>query len=197
MHILRTVSVSLILPVLTQCSSLKPEGSTAEEQREFIDARTAEAVERLEKENPEARGELASSEGYAVFRYSSGKLPLILTGLGAGSGYGLAVDSLDDSRTYMKVRKYNWGFGTGVRENSVIFAFSERDAFEKFRSGQWTSGGGAEATAKTDDAGMGVGGTASVKTGYKAWTLTEAGLSYGITYEAMRYSPVSALDQAD
>lgn len=173
---------------------MKPEGATGAEQRAFIDKETDSVLTRLAKEDPESKEALASAEGHAIFRYSAGKLPLILTGIGAGSGYGVAVDATDESRTYMKVRKYNWGLGMGVRENSVVFAFSDREVFDKFRSGKWLGGASAEATAKKDETGVGVGGTASVKKGYKVYTLTEAGLSYGVTYETLRYSPVGKLN---
>lgn len=187
----------LLLPMLlfcTQCASVRPQGSTAEEQRSFIDKETAAVVAKLAKQEPSSSGKIARSEGYAVFRYASGKLPLILTGIGTGSGYGVAVDTKDGTRTYMKVRKLNWGLGMGVKDNSVVFVFSDRAVFDKFRNGKWDGGAAAEATVKADERGADIGGVATMKKGFVAYTLTDAGLSYGVTYQTRRFSPVSSLN---
>jgi len=95
----------------------------------------------------------------------------------------------------MKVQKFNWGLGTGVRENSVVFIFNDREIFEKFRSGKWDAGPSAEATAKKDDLGAGLGGTATFKKGMKAYALTDSGLSYGLTYQTRRFSPIRSLNR--
>jgi lipid-binding SYLF domain-containing protein len=181
--------------LLCQCASTRPQGSSAAEQREFIDAEAARIIDQLVGKTPEAEREIAAAEGVAAFRYSSGKLPIVLGGLGGGAGYGVAVDQADDSRTYMKVQKVNWGWGMGVKENAVVFVFEDRAVFDKFRAGKWDSGAAAEATAKKDDVGAGVGATATAKEGFKAYTLTDSGLSYGITYQARRFSPIGSLNR--
>ncbi len=172
---------------------MKPEGSTAAEQRAYIDAEAERILARLARENPASGGEIFAAEGHAVFRYTSGKMPLILGGLGAGSGYGVAIDG--DERTYMKVQKLNWGWGMGVKENAVVFIFDDAAVFEKFRRGKWDSGAAAEATVQKDDVGGGVGGAVSQKKGFKAYELSESGLSYGITYRARRFSPTPSLNR--
>ena len=187
---------SAVLPlVFSQCASLSPEGGTPEEQRAFIDADAARIVRQLEKESPGSKDEIAESAGYGVFRYSSGKLPLILGGLGAGRGYGVAVDGESADRSYMKVQKINWGWGMGVKESAVVFIFDDRPAFEGFREGKWDGGVAAEANVKAGEHGGGVGGVASVRDGFKAYTLTEAGLSYGFTYQTRRFSPIEKLNR--
>jgi len=195
----RLIHLALILPLtftLCQCSSMKPEGGTPVEQRAFIDSETNAVVERLKKQDPKSVDDLANSEGVAAFKYASGKLPLILGGLGAGSGYGVAYDNAKtEDRTYMKVSKYNWGFGMGVKDQSVVFVFQDRAVFDKFRSGKWDGGAGAEATVKAGEAGGGIGGTATPKKGFNAYTLTEAGMSYGVTYQARRFSPIKSLNR--
>ncbi|MCH7224825.1 hypothetical protein [Haloferula sp. A504] len=186
---------AIALPCLAcQCASMNPEGSTDAEKRTFIDKEASRILQDLQKSSPEAGGEIASAEGYAAFRYTSGKLPIVLGGLGGGAGYGVAVDPSDEARTYMKVQKLNWGWGMGVKENSVVFVFDDREVFDKFKTGKWDSGAAAEATVKKDDLGAGVGGVASPGKGFKAYTLTDSGLSYGVTYQTRRFSPIRALN---
>ncbi|WP_295803293.1 hypothetical protein [uncultured Microbulbifer sp.] len=183
----------LLAFLCVQCASMKPEGATPAEQRAFIDGEAERILAKLAEEEPDSTRELAAAEGHAVFRYTSGKMPLILGGLGAGSGYGVAVD--DDQRTYMKIQKLNWGWGMGVKENAVVFIFDDAEVFEKFRRGKWDSGAAAEATVKADELGGGIGASATQKEGFKAYELSESGLSYGITYRTRRFSPTSSLNR--
>lgn len=39
-----------------------------------------------------------------------------------------------------------------------------------------------------------LGGVASVKQGFTAYTLTESGLSYGVTYQTRRFTPIGSLN---
>ena len=192
---LRILPVILAAPFLSQCASISPQGSSNQEKREFIDKEATTILAKLEKQAPKSKTEIADAEGVAVFRYASAKLPLILTGIGGGSGYGVAVDNADKSRTYMKVQKFNWGLGMGARDNSVVFVFNDREVFNTFRKGKWDGGASAEATVKANEMGADVGGAASIKKGFTAYTLTESGLSYGVTYQTRRFSPIGSLNK--
>ncbi len=192
---LRLLPVILAAPFLSQCASVRPQGSSDQEKRDFIDKEATTILTKLEKQAPKSTKQITDAQGVAVFRYSSAKLPLILGGIGGGSGYGVAVDNSDKARTYMKVQKVNWGLGMGARDNSVVFVFSDREVFEKFRKGKWDGGASAEATVKANDMGADVGGAASVKKGFAAYTLTESGLSYGVTYQTRRFAPIGSLNK--
>lgn len=191
---LRFLPLTLGPVLLCQCVSMRPEGDTAQAQREFIDSEARKVIEKLEKEAPESAEEIAEAEGYAAFRYKSGRLPFWLTGLGGGSGYGVAVDNADEDRTYMKVSKFNWGMGMALSEMSVVFVFSDREAFDEFRHGTWDSGPAAEVTVKADEVGGGIGGAVITQDGFKAYNLTDSGVSYGVSYKARRFTPIGPLN---
>lgn len=195
MGMMRLLGVGVMVLGLCQCGWMGPAGGSSAEQRAFIDEECEKVIEQLERQVPKALGEIHDSEGYAVFRYSSGKLPIVLGGLGAGGGCGVAVDPRDSSRSYMKVQKLNWGWGMGVKENSVVFVFSDRAVFEKFRKGKWDGGAAADATVKAGGVGGGLSGEASLKSGYHAYEMTDSGLSYGITYRTRRFSPIGKLNR--
>jgi lipid-binding SYLF domain-containing protein len=192
---LKFLPVILVVPFLSQCASIKPQGSSDQEKRDFIDKEATTILAKLEKQVPKSTKEIADAKGVVAFRYSSAKLPLILSGIGGGSGYGVAVDKSDKSHTYMKVQKFNWGLGMGARDNSVVFVFNDRKIFERFRKGKWDGGASAEATVKANDVGADVGGVATVKKGFTAYTLTESGLSYGVTYQTRRFTPIGSLNK--
>ena len=192
---LKFLPLVLVVPFLSQCASIKPQGSSDQAKRDFIDKEASMILAKLKKQTPNSTKQIADAEGVAVFRYSSAKLPIILGGIGGGSGYGVAVDKSDESHTYMKVQKINWGVGMGARDNSVIFVFTDREVFSKFRRGKWDGGASAEATVKANGMGADVGGIATIKKGFTAYTLTEAGLSYGVTYQTRRFTPIDSLNK--
>jgi hypothetical protein len=50
------------------------------------------------------------------------------------------------------------------------------------------------ATVKANDMGADLGGPASVKKGFKAYPLTDAGISDGVTYQTRRFSPIPPMN---
>ena len=175
--------------ILSGCASVKPEGDTVEERRQSVEDSMAALMANFEKQSPDLAETLENSVGYAIFRYRASKLPLILTGIGGGKGFGLARDTESGELTYMKMTKAHWGYGMGSREVGALFIFSDRDAFNKFKSGQWDSGGSVEATAKGGDKGGGMAGSSKTKAGFEIIEITESGLSYGATWRARKFSP--------
>lgn len=180
--------------LVSSCATVKPEGDNITQQRAFVDKDTAELLATLYEREPGARKEVEDAVGYAVFRYRATKLPIVLSGIGGGAGYGLATEGTSNEKTYMKVSKVQWGVGLGVRELAVVFVFQDQEVFEKFRSGKWDTGGGAEATAKTGDTGAALAASASTGKGFKSYTFTESGLSYGATWHARRFKPNGAMN---
>lgn len=176
------------------CATTKPQGSSLEEQQQFVLEDTSDLLETLYERKPKAKAEVENAIGYGVFRYRASKLPVILSGIGGGAGYGVATDTSTDENTFMKVSKLQWGVGLGTRELAVVFIFNERDAFERFRTGKWDTGGGAEVTAKTEQVGAALDASAATGKGFKSYTFTETGLSYGATWHARKFSPNKAMN---
>jgi len=179
---------------LSGCASVKPEGDTVEERRQFIEDSMKALMANYEKQTPDLPEKLENSVGYAIFRYRASKLPMVLSGFGGGKGFGLARDMETGELTYMKITKTQWGVGMGTRELGALFIFSDRAAFEKFISGKWDAGGGVEATAKGGEKGGGMEGAATTKAGFEVIQITESGLSYGATWRARKFSPDKSLN---
>ena len=94
----------------------------------------------------------------------------------------------------MKVTNAEWGWGMGTREEGVLFIFHTREVMEQFLAGKWQWAAGAEVTAKPG--GTGVGGDTGTRSNatLTAYTLTNAGISYGITIRGRKFSRDHHLD---
>ena len=164
-------------------------GVTAAEKRAGIDMMAKDTLERLYAENPQARQEIRTAPGYAVFEKSKIDV-LLITG---GGGFGVAVDGKTGKRTYMKIGMGGVGPGLGAKDYRVVMIFPSEYIFRKFADSGWQFGGQAEATAKAE----GEGGDATVTRTFadvKFYQLTEKGLLAGATATGSKYWPYDELN---
>lgn len=102
---------------------------TPEETRAKLDAMAVETLDRLLREQPEAKDLFDASQGYAVF--DTRKVTLL--GFTGGAGRGVAI-SQDEEHTYMNMGTAGVGlaFGIGGFETQVVIFFEEEEGFERF-----------------------------------------------------------------
>ena len=154
----------------------------AKERKELQEARGA-ALEKLYEEKPAAREEIKSSIGYAVF--SSIGINLIL--LSTENGGGILRDHRDGKDTYMKMFSAGGGIGMGVKDFSVVFVFHTVTAMEEFQTSGWDFSGKADASAESEDKGMGMEAAVTVVPGTTIYQLTDAGLALQATLQGTKF----------
>jgi lipid-binding SYLF domain-containing protein len=178
--------ISILLLGLSGCASVP--GETKEEQVQTIDELIGETLVDLYKQDPATEAEIAKSVGYVIMNNKITKIPLV----GAGTGYGVAVDSTTKDRTYLKMARFDVGGGWGARSVRPVIIFSDKKLFNKFIKGNWSANAGAEAAAKVGDVGAsGAGGSGSVgNIGYTMHMITDAGVSATVTAGIIRVSPI-------
>jgi lipid-binding SYLF domain-containing protein len=103
---------------------------TPQETRDKLDAIADETLARLFAEQPEAADLFELSAGYAVFDTRK----LVLFGLAAGAGRGVAVSRTDDERLYMNMGTAGVGMslGLGGFETQVAILFKDERDFDEF-----------------------------------------------------------------
>jgi lipid-binding SYLF domain-containing protein len=103
---------------------------TPQETRDELDTTAAEALTRLFVEQPEAADLFELSAGYAVFDTRK----LVLFGLAAGAGRGVAASRTDDRRIYMNMGTAGVGMSLGIGgfETQVVLLFQEEWDFNEF-----------------------------------------------------------------
>lgn len=169
----------LLVVTLAGCASL---GNTPAEKRQAILDMRAETLQRLYKEQPQAREQIANAAGYGVFDSASQNLIFIRT----DGGYGV-LTSASGETTYMKVAGAGVGFGLGIKDYREVIIFRNEEDFERFQEHGWQAGGQAEATAQAGDQGGSASGAQSVDLDVRTYVLTEAGAALQATVGASKY----------
>jgi hypothetical protein len=164
-------------------------GKTGGEQIETIDALVKRTLDDLYKQFPNTKDEIAHSVGYVVMNNKITKIPVV----GAGTGYGVAIDKKTGEKTYLRMSRFDIGGGWGARSLRPVLIFQDEQKFEKITHGTWSGNFGAEAAAKVGESGAaGGGGSGEVgkDKGYTTHVLTDAGVSATFTAGIIRVKPV-------
>jgi len=173
-------SVIALAWLATGCATLTP-SERAQKQNE-LNTMAAESVAALIEKDTELQSVFDAAVGYMVINMKVTKVPLV----GAGGGQGVVVDKSNNKRTYVKVKRLDFGGGWGVRAFKAIFAFTDKDLLAEAASGKWAFQGGAEASVGSASA---EGSTGALSKGFEVYTLTEAGASATVTVRVIRLKP--------
>jgi lipid-binding SYLF domain-containing protein len=171
---------------LSGCGSIP--GETEEEQVETIDALVERTLADLYNQDPKTKDEIASSVGYIVMNNKITKVPMV----GAGTGYGVAIATKTQERTYLRMARFDVGGGWGARSLRPVLIFHKEEVFKDFINGKWEAQVGAEAAAKVGETGAAGGGGSSdlADKGYSIHMITDAGVSATVTAGVIRVKPV-------
>ena len=189
MKTLTLVGCTLLLLVLglSGCASIP--GKTGKEQAEAVDALVEQTLADLYKQEPKAKEHIADSVGYAVMSGNITKVPMV----GAGSGYGVAINNKTGEKTYLEITEFDVGGGWGARSLRPVIIFQDEKKFKVFIKGVWNMKAGAEAAAKVKETGAAGGAGSGDIPGAKGYTvhlITDAGVSVTWTVGILRVKPV-------
>ncbi len=177
----------LLSTICSGCASIP--GKTGEEQTVTIDELVERTLSDLYQQEPKTRDEVANSVGYAIMNNKITKIPIV----GAGSGYGVAIDNRTGARIYIRMARFDIGGGWGARSIRPVLIFHDEKKFNDFIDGVWEVQVGAEAAAKVGEAGAAGGagsGDLPVDKGYTSHIITDAGVSATATAGIIRVKPV-------
>ena len=166
--------------MLSGCSTTG--GNTPPTKRQAILDMREKVLSELYKVHPQARTEIASAPGYAVF--SNWNVYLLF--VSGGSGFGVAKDNRTGKNTYMKMGQAGIGLGLGLKDFRAVFIFNKRSVMEEFVNKGWEFGGQADAAAKAGDKGGALGAEAVVSD-ITIYQLTESGLALQATVQGTKY----------
>jgi lipid-binding SYLF domain-containing protein len=166
------------------------EGKKAKE-RDEVRAMTSETLAQLYSVQPNSKGAIQKSYGYAVFSNFGMKILV----LGSGKGKGMAVNRKTGTETFMKMLELQAGIGMGIKKFRVVFVFETESAFNNFINSGWEFGGQTTAAAKLDDEGGALTGAVSVSPGVWVYQLTDDGLALELTMKGTKYMKDDDLNQ--
>jgi lipid-binding SYLF domain-containing protein len=163
------VALALAAPPVQAASAIK------------IDERSDEALRVLTMDKPQLMDLLDRSAGYLIF-------PRILkAGAGVGGEFGEGVLRVDGfSEAYYNIVSGSVGFQLGVQRRSLVIAFMDQEALDRFRrSVGWRIG--ADASVVVAD--IGAGGAIDQRTVTQpiiALVFDEKGLMYNLNLEGSK-----------
>jgi len=186
---IRTAVIAYVLVAATGCATMAPEesGPTAAE----LDEMGEKAVATLLESKPEVQEAFDESVGHVVINMTVTKIPWF----GTGAGYGVVFDKQTNTRSYIRVSRFEVGGGYGAQKYKVIIVFSDAKVMERAAKGAWHYEAGAEVAAGSTSAEVGAGssGVDGVPTksgkGYKAFKLAEGGAVATVTVRLAHASP--------
>jgi hypothetical protein len=175
----------LATALMAGCASIP--GKTGEEQAENMDALVDRTLADLYEKAPATKEAIASSVGYIVMSNKITKIPFV----GAGGGYGVAIETKTGARTYLEMARFDVGMGWGARSLRPVAIFTDAKAFKDMTDGEWDAQAGAEAAAKVGEGGAAGGaGGGPGKKGYTMYVITDAGVSATATAGIVHLKPV-------
>ncbi|MDJ0810606.1 MAG: YSC84-related protein [Desulfobacterales bacterium] len=181
--------LTLIAFLLSACATSK--GHKPENKRQAINEMQRETLAELYQVRPQAKSQIASSPGYAVF--SNANVNVIFASF--GGGYGVVQSNRSPQRTYMKMGELGIGLGLGLKDFRAVFIFHDDETMQRFIESGWEFGGHADAAAKASDMGAAVGGEALLDN-ITIYQLTESGLALQATVKGTKYWKDEALNAA-
>lgn len=143
MKIQQLAIFALTILILTSCSQLSLEEKSS--KRDSIDKMAQNTIENLIKEDPKIKHALEKAKGYMVLNWKVTKVPVV----GAGGGEGIVVDSRDNHRVYIKVRRFDIGGGWGVRSYKNLVIIYDDSLMDRAKDGVIEFEAGAEVAAGT------------------------------------------------
>lgn len=172
------LSSLVMLTFLQACTSI-PVAQRAD-KRAQLDMEAEETIVQMLQQDPAISQELDDAAGYFVSRVSTANLAVI----GGGQGIGVLVDNQSGDRTYLNVKRFDFGAGLGVRYFRVLLIIKYHEKLEEFRSG-WTFRGVATHLAAGN---KGSESTSQADEGLSVHILSESGASVAATARIVRLS---------
>jgi hypothetical protein len=176
-------SIESIGDTAKSTTDLAADGGTPQQSRESRDAVAKATLAQLFSTNEEANALFMTSAGYAVFDTRK----VIVLGVAAGFGRGVAVSRKTNARTYMNMGTGGVGlsFGLGGFEKQIVIMFEKTAGFESFIADGYDATAEAGAMLGDDKIDEGV----RFVDGRSIFVLSKKGLKVSTSAAGTKYWP--------
>ena len=161
-----------------------------EKQRAILSMRDR-TLAQLYKTNPEAKSEVESAVGYAVFD-ATGINVIMFVGV---KGKGIAVENGSNKATYMNMVRAGTGPGVGYKDYRMVFIFKSKTVFDQFTTHGMDAGASADATMKLGGAGKEAAYANSFNPYVKVYQITDKGLLLQANWGGTKFLKNSELNE--
>jgi lipid-binding SYLF domain-containing protein len=162
-----------------------------EEKRRAIQGMRDRTLEQLYKTNPEAKAEVESAVGYAVFD-ATGINVILFVGV---KGKGIAVENGSNKATYMNMVRAGTGPGVGYKDYRMVLVFKSKTVFDQFTTLGMDAGVSADATMKLGGKGKEAAYAKSFNPSVKVYQITDKGLLLQANWGGTKFLKDSELNE--
>ena len=155
---MRTILIVSVAAMALSSGCAAPRGKTMLEKQQYVREMRGGTLAMLYKSRPDLEERIRDAAGYGVFS----NVNIHLLQLSTGHGYGVVVDNSDDTETFMRMAEVGAGIGAGLKDLRAVFVFPTKEVMKRFTVHGWSFSSQAQALAKADDTGGGVGVTPAV-----------------------------------
>ncbi|MEH6551340.1 MAG: hypothetical protein V7711_05290 [Pseudomonadales bacterium] len=182
MRFVRLISIVAgisLYSLLSACSSI-PE-SDRDAARNIIDQTANDTIAELTAKNQGFKQELDQAAGYFSGQMSGATVAV----LGGGYGLGVIHDNVDQTKTYMSIKRWDVGAGLGAGKFRVFVLINDQDDLESFKQGKWQSAIGADSVAGSSGSSTAYRGSSDK---LQVYTLSDKGAMLSTTARLLNLS---------
>ncbi len=176
--------------VLMTASSVFAAKETPEQKRAKLDGMSEQVLERMYKKYPSAESAMKDIYAYCTISASSVKWGF----WGDDRGRGVAVNNETGERIYVKMKEVSVGVNFGAKEYDLLFVITNKEAWDKFTSGNIKFGSEVSAQASDGVNGDAFSNATIVANGVWVYQLDKKGLAFELTLKGAKISPYKTLN---
>ena len=184
------VQLILFALVLMTASTVLAAKKTPDEQRAELNEMSRQVLARMYQKYPSAERAMQSVYAYCTISASSVKWGF----WGDDHGRGVAVNQQTGQRIYVKMQELSLGLNFGAKEYDLLFVILNKEAWDRFISGNIKFGTEASAQAYDGVTGDTFADATIVANGVWVYQLDKKGLAVELTFKGAKISPYKTLN---
>lgn len=183
----RLILFALVLMTASTAFAAK---SSPDQQRAKLNEMSGQVLERMYQKYPSSEAAMQNAYAYCTISASSIKWGF----WGDDHGRGVAVNNQTGERIYVKMKEVSLGINFGAKEYDLLFIIANKEAWDRFISGNIKFGTELSAQA-SDGATGGIFANATiVADGVWVYQLDKKGLAVEFSLKGARISPYRTLN---
>ena len=176
--------------VLMTASTALAAKETPEQLRAKLNDMSAQVLSRMYQKYPSSERAIQNSYAYCTISASSIKWGF----WGDDHGRGVAVNNETGERIYVKMNELSLGVNFGAKEYDLLFLIANKEAWDKFISGNIKFGSEVSAQASDGVNGDTFAEAAIAANGVWVYQLDKKGLAFELSLKGAKISPYKKLN---
>ncbi|MBQ6029375.1 MAG: hypothetical protein IJL24_07625 [Treponema sp.] len=163
---------------------------TPDQLRTKLNQMSEQVLSRMYEKYPSSKSAIQSSYAYCTISASSVKWGF----WGDDRGRGVVVNNQTGQRVYVKMKEVSVGVNFGAKENDLLFLIMNKEAWDRFISGNIKFGTEASAQASDGVTGGTFANATIVANGVWVYQLDKKGLAFELSLKGAQISPYKNLN---